>query len=98
MPQFPQDAIRSRGCSEEIVDLKLPNVNLRVASRPEMEIRLVLEPLTTLKISLHDEIGLKEDIIEYINAIVRTDWGMRRWNEEDNQLVVDTLSSKAHGM
>ncbi len=100
-PNFPGTPSAREGVLEvvkEIVDLKLPNVNLRVASRPEMEIRLVLEPLTTLKISLHDEIGLKEDIIEYINAIVRSDWGMRRWNEEDNQLVVDTLSSKAHGM
>jgi hypothetical protein len=83
---------------KEIVNLKLPNVNLCVASRPEMDIRLVLEPLTTLKISLHDEIGQKKDITEYINSIVRSDWSMRRWNEEDKQLVVDTLSSKADGM
>ena len=83
---------------KEIVNLKLQNVNLCVASRPEMDIRLVLEPLTTLKISLHDEIGQKEDIVEYINSIVRSDAGMRRWNEEDKQLVIDTLSSKADGM
>jgi hypothetical protein len=57
----------------ELVNLKLPNVNLCVASRPEMDIRLVLEPLTTLKISLHDEIGQKKDITEYINSIVRSD-------------------------
>jgi hypothetical protein len=83
---------------KEIVNLKLPNVNLCVASRPEMDIRLVLEPLTTLEISLHDEIGQKTDIAEYINSIVRSDWSMRRWNEEDKQLVVNTLSSKADGM
>jgi hypothetical protein len=83
---------------KEIVNLKLPNVNLCVASRPEMDIRLVLEPLTTLKISLHDEIGQKKDITEYINSIVRSDLSMRRWNEEDKQLVVDTLSGKADGM
>jgi hypothetical protein len=83
---------------EEIVKLKLPNVNLCVASRPEVDIRLVLEPLTTLKISLHDEIGQKEDIVEYIKSIIRSDWRMRRWNEEDKQLVVDTLSGKADGM
>ncbi len=82
----------------ELVDLKLPNVNLCVASRPEMDIRLVLEPLTTLKISLHDEIGQKRAITEYINSIIRSDRSMRRWNEEDKQLVVDTLSSKADGM
>ncbi len=83
---------------KEIVDLKLQNVKLCVASRPEMDIRLVLEPLTALKISLHDEIGQKKDIVEYINSIVRSDSGMRRWKEEDKQLVVDTLSTKADGM
>jgi hypothetical protein len=83
---------------KEIVNLKLSNVNLCVASRPEMDIRLALEPLTTLKISLHDEIGQKKDIIEYINSIVHSDWSMRRWKEEDKRLVVDTLSNKANGM
>jgi len=83
---------------KEIVNLNLPNVNLCVASRPEMDIRLVLEPLTTLRISLHEEIGQKKDIIEYINYIVRSDWSLRRWKEEDNQLVVDTLSSKVDCM
>jgi hypothetical protein len=48
---------------EEIVNLKLPNVDLCVASKPEVDIRLVLEPLTTLKISLHDEIGQKKDLV-----------------------------------
>jgi hypothetical protein len=38
----------------------------------------VLEPLTTLKISLHDEIGQKKDIIKYINSIVRSEWNMWR--------------------
>ena len=83
---------------KETVNLKLPNVNLCVASRPETDIRLMLEPLTTLKISLHDEIGQKKDIVEYINFIVRSDWNMRRWKEEDRQLVVITLSDKAGGM
>ena len=83
---------------KEIVNLELPNVNLCVGSRPEMDIRLALEPLTTLNISLHDEVGQKKDMVEYINSIVRSDWSMQRWNEEDKQLVVDTLSSKADGM
>ena len=83
---------------EELVDLKLPNVHLCVASRPEMDIKSVLEPLTTLKISLHDEIGQKGDIIKYIESVVRSDRRIRRWKEEDKQLVVDTLSSQADGM
>ena len=83
---------------EELVDLKLPNVHLCVASRPEMDIRLALEPLTSLKISLHDEVGQKEDIMEYIKSVVRSDRSMRRWKEEDKQLVTDTLSDRADGM
>jgi hypothetical protein len=83
---------------EELVSLELPDVHLCVASRPEMDIRMVLELLTSLQISLHDEIGQKEDIIKYINSVVRTDRNMRRWKEEDKQLVVDILSDKANGM
>ena len=83
---------------EELVNLELPDVHLCVASRPEMDIRIVLEQLTSLQISLHDEIGQKEDIIKYINSVVRSDRNMRRWKEEDKQLVVDALSEKANGM
>jgi hypothetical protein len=78
--------------------LKLPNVHLCVASRPEMDIQVVLELLTSLKISLHDEKGQKEDIIAYIKYVVRSDRSMRRWKEEDKQLAIDTLSDKADGM
>jgi hypothetical protein len=83
---------------EELVDLKLPSVHLCVASRPEMDIRIVLEPLTSLKISLHDESGQKQDITEYIKSVVHSDGNMRRWNEEDKKLVIDTLSDKVDGM
>ena len=100
-PNFPGMPSAREGVLDfvgEIVNLKLSNVNLCVASRPEMDIRSVLDPLTTLKISLHDEIGQKKDIVEFINSVVRSDGSMRRWNEEDKQLVIDTLSSKADGM
>ena len=83
---------------KEIVNLKLSNLNLCVASRPEMDIRSVLEPLTTLKISLHDEIGQKGDIIEYLKSVVHSDRSMRSWKEEDKQLVIDTLSDRVNGM
>ena len=100
-PNFPGRPSARREVLElidELVGLKLPNVHLCVASRPEMDIRMVLEPLTSLKISLHDESGQKNDIIEYIKYVVHSDWSMRRWKEEDKQLVIDTLSKKADGM
>jgi hypothetical protein len=82
----------------ELVDLELPNVHLCVASRPEIDIRVILDPLTTLKISLHDETGQREDIVKYIKFVVYSDRNMRRWSEDDRQLVVVTLSGKADGM
>jgi len=83
---------------QELVDLELPNVHLCVTSRPEIDIRVILDPLTPLKISLHDEIGQKEDIVKYIKSVVYSDRSMRRWNEDDKQLVVITLCDKAEGM
>jgi hypothetical protein len=86
------------GLIEGLVGLKLPNIHLCVASRPEMDIRVALEPLTSLKISLHDENGQKEDIIKYIKSVVYSDRSMRRWKEADKQLVIDTLSDRVDGM
>ena len=83
---------------EELVDLKLQNVHLCVASRPEMDIRMMLGSLMPLKISFHDESGQKEDIIEYIKSVVHSDRRMRNWREEDQSLVIDTLSRNADGM
>ena len=83
---------------EELVSLKLPNLHLCVASRPEIDIRKSLEPLDPLQISLHDETGQKSDIIEYIKSVVHSDRKMRSWRDEDKQLVVGVLSEKADGM
>ena len=83
---------------EELVELNLPNIHLCVASRPEIDIRMVLEPLTSLKVSLHDEIGQKDDIFEYIKSVIYSDRNMRKWKVEDKQLVIDVLSEKADGM
>ncbi len=83
---------------EELVKLELPNLHLCVASRPEVDIRMVLEPLTSLRVSLHDEIGQKEDIFRYIKSVIYSDRNMRKWKEEDKQHVVDVLCEKADGM
>jgi hypothetical protein len=49
-------------------------------------------------VSLHDEDGQKEDITDYIRSVVKSDKKIIRWREEDKQLVVETLSNRAHGM
>jgi hypothetical protein len=90
---------------EEVLDLlddllktNLPGLRICVTSRPEVDIRNILEPLTSLRVSLHDEAGQKQDILDYISSVVHNDRRMRRWRPEDKQLVVDTLSAKADGM
>ena len=85
-------------CLEDLIELKLPNVHICVSSRAEVDIRQTLAPLAPLHISLHDEGGQNEDISSYTKAVVHSDRKMRRWREEDKQLVIDTLSDKADGM
>jgi hypothetical protein len=83
---------------EQLVKLELSNVHICVTSRPEFDIRTVLEPLTRLRVSLHEETGQKQDIVDYITKVVHSDRMMRRWREQDKQLVVKFLSEKACGM
>jgi hypothetical protein len=83
---------------QELVGLKLSNLHLCVASRPQIDIRKSLEPLEPLQISLHDERGQKEDILEYIKSVVYSDRKMRSWRDKDKELVVEVLSEKADGM
>jgi hypothetical protein len=82
---------------QELVGLKLSNLRLCVASRSEVGIRKTLEPLRPLQISLQDESGQKDDIIEYIKFVVHSDKKMRSWKDKDKDLVVEMLSEKAEG-
>ena len=86
------------GLVEELVDLSLPHLHICVTSRPEIDIRTVLEPLTSLRVSLHDETGQKKDIVDYIISVVHSDTRMSKWREQDQNLVVETLSERADGM
>jgi hypothetical protein len=83
---------------KDLVEARLPKLRLCVTSRPEAGIRTVLEPLPSFRVSLHDEAGQKQDILEYIKAVVGTDPKIRRWREEDKCLVINTLSERARGM
>jgi hypothetical protein len=82
---------------EDLVGLHLPNLHICVTSRPEPDIRIVLERLTERPVSLHDERGQKEDIADYVSS-VHSDRRMGRWWEEDKELVIKTLLEKADGM
>jgi hypothetical protein len=83
---------------QELVDLCLPHVHFCIMSRPEVDIRDALEPLAVHKVSLHEQAGQNQDISNYIKSVVYSDPKMRRWREEDKQLVIKTLTEKAGGM
>jgi hypothetical protein len=83
---------------EELVGLHLPNVHISVTSRPEHDIQAVLKDLTLCAVSLHDESGQQDDIANYVASFVRTDRRMRRWRDEDKDLVIKTLPEKSDGM
>jgi len=55
---------------EDLVDSKLANLRICVTSRPEADIKVVLEPLTFRSISIHDENGQMKDIENYIKSTV----------------------------
>ena len=85
---------------QELVELRLPDLHICVTSRPEIDIRDVLEPLTSRRVSLHNQSGQKQDIVDYVKSIVYSNSEpiMRRWKTEDKELVVEVLSERADGM
>jgi hypothetical protein len=83
---------------EQLIDSQLPNLRICVTSRPEIDIKALLEPLCFCSISLHDESGQLEDIENYIKSVVTKDSRNRKWKAEDKQLVIDVLTRNADGM
>jgi len=83
---------------EDLVEAQLPNLRICVTSRPEVDIKAILDPLAFRSVSLHDEDGQKQDIMKYIESIVNTNKNMQNWKPEHKQLVIDVLTEKADGM
>ena len=85
------------GVVQELVELGLSHFHICVTSRPEIDIRDVLEPLAK-HVSLHDKAGQNLDIVNYVTSVVLSHPKMRKWREEDKRLVIDTLTERADGM
>jgi hypothetical protein len=83
---------------DELVGLHLPNVHICVTSRPEHDIQTIFKDLAPRSVSLHDESGQQEDIVKYLASFVHLDRKVRRWRDEDKDLLIKTLSEKADGM
>ena len=82
----------------ELVELHLSHVHFCFTSRPEVDIRDALEDLAVHNVSLHEQVGQNQDIFDYIESVVSSDMKMRRWREEDRQLVINSLIRRARGM
>jgi hypothetical protein len=98
--EIPSPRDRVLQLVKELVNLHLPNLHICVTSRPEFDIRDALEPLTSRRVSLHDQSGQKKDIEDYVKSVVYSDSEpvMRRWRKEDKDLAVEMLSELADGM
>ena len=85
---------------KDLVGLQLSNLHICVTSRPEIDIRVALEPLAFHPVSIHDQSGQKKDIEDYIRSVVYadSDTAMKRWRDKDKDLVIETLSERADGM
>jgi hypothetical protein len=83
---------------EELVALHHPNLRLCVTSRPEFDIRTILETLATQQVSLHEESGQKKDINDYVTFVIQSDRRTARWRDEDKEVVIGNLTEKADGM
>ena len=81
-----------------LVNLHLQNLRVCITSRPEVDIQTTINPLPFRTVSLHDESGQRQDIVNYIRSIVYTDVTMERWRPDDKEMVIDVLTKKADGM
>jgi hypothetical protein len=97
---FPSPREKVLNVLEELASPQHPNLHICVTSRPAPDIRTVLEPLTSLssRVSLHEESGQRDDIVQYVNSVVYSDRTMRKWRAEDKELVISRLTEKAGGM
>ncbi|KAI9438093.1 hypothetical protein H4582DRAFT_1852831 [Lactarius indigo] len=85
---------------KELVGLDLQGLHICATSRPEVDIRAVLDPLASRSVSLHDESGQKSDIADYVRNVVNSSpsTAMRRWRADDKKLVIETLTERSDGM
>jgi hypothetical protein len=94
----PSSRERVLNLIKELVSLHLPNLRICVTSRPEVDIKSVLDPLAFRHVSLHDETGQMQDIVDYVRSTVNTDRNMERWRPADKLLVIEVLTERAGGM
>ena len=104
LDEFPSDSSLSSSREElllfleKLVEEKFQNLRICVTSRPEVDIKTILQPLAFRSVSLHNQRGQQEDIKKYIGSFVVNDRRMKNWSPEYRQLVIDVLEKRADGM
>ena len=95
-PKTPREEVLN--FVRDLVGVHLPNLRICVTSRPEIDIKSILNPLTIYAISLHDQSKQQKGIADYVGTIVNSDRKMYVWPDKDKDLVVKELSERADGM
>ena len=83
---------------EELVTIQIQNLRICITSRPELDIKHVLDHLIFRTVSLHDESGQNRDIEDYIKSVINTRPKKGIWKEEHKELAIDVLIKNANGM
>jgi hypothetical protein len=83
---------------EELVTTQILNLRVCVTSRPELDIKGVLDSLIFRCVSLHDESGQNRDIEDYIKSVINTRPKKGTWKDEHRKLAIDVLVKKSNGM
>jgi hypothetical protein len=94
--QGPQEAILD--VVKDLAHLRLPHLHICVTSRQEVDVQTKLEPLVVSAVSLHGQSGRKRDIANHVSSVMSLDENLKKWRDEDKNLVVEELSERADGM
>ena len=82
---------------EDLVGLHLPNLRVCSTSHLEPDIELVLKPLASFTVCLHNEEDQKQSIVDFIRFVVQDDSDMQKWSVDIKKLVIDTLLQNTDG-
>ncbi|KAH9032268.1 hypothetical protein EDB85DRAFT_2145644 [Lactarius pseudohatsudake] len=74
-----------------------PNLRICITSRLEADINYILKPLASFTVSLHDEEGQKQAIVDFIKFIVQSKCDLIQWDVDLQELAINTLTQSADG-
>jgi hypothetical protein len=82
---------------EVLIKSQFPSLRICITSRPETNIKDVLDPLIFRTVSLREERGHRKDIVDYIKSVINMHPKNKKWKAEHKQLVIEVLTKNAYG-